>query len=96
LSNIINIDGKSILDPKLSRIGKFGIPIKMVRLEFDVVVGLLDGMVVLEAETDNEQGIIKYTAVAPHLFDDVKEGHVIPIYDIGKRVDGIWEFHRRD
>ena len=95
MGNIIDINDKSILDPKLSRIGKFGIPIKMVRLDFDVVVGLLNGMVILEAETDNEQGIIEYTAVAPHIFDDVKEGHMIPVYDIGKRIDGLWEFHRR-
>jgi len=97
MGSIIGINDKKsvILDPRLSRVGRFGIPVSMIRLQFDVVKELLSGMVIMEAGSNVENGIVEYTAVAPHLFDEVVEGHVIPIYDICERLDGLWEFHRR-
>lgn len=97
MGSIIGInDKKVVLDPKLSHIGRFGIPMSMIRLQFDVVQGLLYGMVILEATLDEQMGgVVMYTAVAPHLFDSVKEGKMMPIYDIAERLDGLWEFHRR-
>jgi len=101
-NNIVNIHGdrldkpKVVLDPKLTHIGRFGIPVKMLRLEFDTVMALMKDVVIIDANNNHETGVIEYTGVSPILFDIVEEGHLIPIYDIGLRIDGIWEFHRRE
>jgi len=91
----MNNANSTILDPRLSRVGIFAIPVSMLRLKLDVVIGLMSGMVILEARPEIDTGLTWYTAVAPHLFDELTEGHAIPIYDIAERLDGLWEFHRR-
>jgi hypothetical protein len=103
MGDIVGIDGNDIngpksivIDPRLTHIGRFGIPMIMLRQEFEVVQALLRNIVVLAAETNKETDVIEYTGISPNLFDSVQEGHMIPVYNIGQRIDGIWEFHRRD
>jgi len=82
------------IDTRLSCLGRFAIPRRMIQLDVNAVMDLLSDMVVVRAELIYASDAIEYIAISHKYFAEVPEGSSPPIYNFQRRDDGVFVVSR--
>lgn len=78
------------LDVRVSCIGKFALPRRLIHGDLDGVLALMKDMVVVRAELIYISDAIEYIAISPKYFAEIGEAESPPIYDFQRRDDGVF------
>lgn len=91
-ASIMEQNKKIVSDMRLLHVGKFYLPGNAIDTMFDDVKSFMKDVVVVEARMIYQIGAIEYTAISELHFDqiDASSNDPVPVYDIQKRVDGIF------
>ena len=85
-------DDTAVLDPRLMCMGSFAIPQEQIRSRFDDIMELMRDIVVTDAtlRMTPQGNMFVYTGISHKYFKPVGDGAKIPMYNIGKRLDGVF------
>ena len=82
------------LDPRLNFVGQFVIDQNMFKRHFDDMMELFKDIVVIRCETQmvsQGQNLMFYTGISQKYFKPVHPGQPLPMYQIQKRLDGLFQ-----
>lgn len=85
-------DDGVMIDPRLMHMGQFAIPQAHIRSQFDDVSNLMQDIVIVDAtlKMTTQGNMVVYTGISPKYFKAVPEGSMMSMYNIGKRLDGVF------